>query len=272
MVSGLERWSEVRDGQAAGVKRVGSIPMNVTLIPTVALLGLLSGSLAGGPPADPSPDGTNPLRINRSVTPIFPLALRQQGISRGEVTVVYAVNAEGRLEDVMPVAYTHRDFYDASLQAMKRWSFEPARNLGRAHPAIQFVTFSFEAGSEVVDMTAADALRAEMNPMRSLKDAYRIERLADLDAIPAPASIVSPGYPESLVGSGLEGEVTIEFYIDETGRVRMPALVEHTNLEFAAAAVDAVSRWTFEPPMRDGRPVTVLVRQRFHFNPPDEAG
>jgi outer membrane biosynthesis protein TonB len=37
--------------------------------------------------------------------------------------------------------------------------------------------------------------------------------------------------------------------------------------EFAAAAVNAVSEWQFEPPLSKGQKVLVAARQDFNFKP-----
>jgi TonB family protein len=86
--------------------------------------------------------------------------------------------------------------------------------------------------------------------------------LRDLDHIPTPVEVVAPvakleGAPRS---------VTVEFYIDEQGRVRMPAVDrEAADDTLAAAAVAAVEKWRFEPPVRKGRPVLVFAEQPFNF-------
>jgi TonB family protein len=63
-------------------------------------------------------------------------------------------------------------------------------------------------------------------------------------------------------------DVTVEFYIDEQGRVRMAAVPrEAADDIYSAAAVAAVEQWRFEPPLRKGKPVLVLVEQLFRFRP-----
>jgi TonB family protein len=230
-------------------------------------MGLPVGPLNAQAPAAQPADGNSSLRITRTVLPIYPYRLRQQGITEGDVAVVFAVDAEGRLEDIMPLRYTDEEFYAATVLAMKQWTFQPALNQGRPHPVVQFVSFHYEAGNDVVQMSATEAGVAFLNSLRGSRDRYRVVKMAELDAIPTPVEIVTPGYPTSFIGSGIKGEVTIEFYIDEKGRVRMPAIVDYSHLEFASAAVEAVSRWSFEPPKRGGRSVAVMAKQRFHFKP-----
>jgi TonB family protein len=61
--------------------------------------------------------------------------------------------------------------------------------------------------------------------------------------------------------------VAIDFYIDETGTVRMPAVSIKDDSELTALAVMALRQWKFEPPTRNGRPVLVKATQVFNFGP-----
>jgi len=71
-------------------------------------------------------------------------------------------------------------------------------------------------------------------------------------------------------GSKRGGKVSVEFYIDETGRVRMPSVDLETNEAYedlSATAIAAVGQWQFEPPTVKGRPVLVVAHQDFTFQP-----
>jgi outer membrane biosynthesis protein TonB len=60
--------------------------------------------------------------------------------------------------------------------------------------------------------------------------------------------------------------VTIEFFIDETGAVRLPAGVTTENKVLTALALDAVKQWKFTPPTTRGKGVLVKASQVFNFN------
>ena len=94
--------------------------------------------------------------------------------------------------------------------------------------------------------------------------------LGQLDRTPTPIKIVKPVYPGRLARSSHGGHVTVEFYIDEQGRVRLASVDRQTieaNEELAAAAVTAVEQWQFEPPLMNGRPVLTLAQQDISFKP-----
>jgi TonB family protein len=90
--------------------------------------------------------------------------------------------------------------------------------------------------------------------------------MKNLDAIPAPLSIVAPAYPAEWAAKGIVGKVIVDFYIDETGKVRFVAATSKVNPLLNEIAVEAVKRWQFAPPTRKGHPVLVHAQQSFNFH------
>jgi TonB family protein len=215
----------------------------------------------------PEPNAFESLRIIQKRHPIYPANLSRSGITKGFAIIAFNVDAEGKLVDYLPVAYTHEEFYRASVEALMRWQFEPARAAGQPRAVVTQMTFKFESSGAVVEMSVDDDINAQFNRMRPTVEAYRVSKLKELDRIPVPVNIVRPGYPEAFVGSGLEGTVTVEFYIDESGEVRLPVVLDQTAGDFGGAAMEAVRQWKFEPPVKDETPVVALARQRFSFAP-----
>jgi outer membrane biosynthesis protein TonB len=59
--------------------------------------------------------------------------------------------------------------------------------------------------------------------------------------------------------------VSVDFFIDETGSVRMPAVSANDDVHLTALAIDALRQWKFEPPTHNGRPVLAKAVQVFNF-------
>ncbi len=70
---------------------------------------------------------------------------------------------------------------------------------------------------------------------------------AMLDKSPRTRVQIAPDYPPSARRESREGEVTVEFVVDETGRVRDPHVAFSSDSMFDDSAVKAVARWRFEP-------------------------
>ena len=80
------------------------------------------------------------------------------------------------------------------------------------------------------------------------------------------AIVISPTPPKPENAPREVKGVTVDFYIDETGRPRMPTVNGRGNELMAASAVEALEQWRFTPPMRKGDPVAVRASQWFDFS------
>lgn len=215
------------------------------------------------------PPGVELLRIVEMVEPVYPLGLTIEGVVRGSVELVFGVDGEGRLDDYLITSYTHRAFAREVESVLKKWRFEPMRINGVPVWARAQLGFSFEARGVVITRYALDGVAMLTGSM--LEEANRVQvvsRQADLDGPLVVAQAVSPLYPAQLADGGEAGVVMMEFFVDESGRVRLPVMEGNgAHPWFGEAAAQAVLQWRFEPPMRKGRPTVVRVRQQFVFSP-----
>ena len=63
--------------------------------------------------------------------PQYPFEMRRAGIN-GEVVVEFIVDANGNVRNAFAVRSTQRDFEQAAVQAVSKWTFRPGRKGGRA--------------------------------------------------------------------------------------------------------------------------------------------
>ena len=88
----------------------------------------------------------------------------------------------------------------------------------------------------------------------------------DLQAVAAPVN-PKPQYPAAMQRRQLEARFAVYFVVDTSGRVDRASvelpLVAHE--EFAAAVLDALEKWTFEPAEVGGHRVRERVKQPFYF-------
>jgi TonB family protein len=78
---------------------------------------------------------------------------------------------------------------------------------------------------------------------------------------PKAKRMPDPDYPKGRK----QGEVLLHIVVDEHGAVRLPAVDASSSPAFAAAAVEAVKNWTFEPGKLSGQPVAVLIKVEMAF-------
>lgn len=75
----------------------------------------------------------------------------------------------------------------------------------------------------------------------------------------------SPRYPELARRVRKEGVVIVEAIIDETGTVASTRVIKSAPMGLDDAAVEAVSKWRFEPATLRGQPVPVLFSLTVKF-------
>jgi TonB family protein len=212
-------------------------------------------------PPDPTP---TPPKIVQTVAPVFPLELERSGIRTGKVKIVIKVDKTGKLEDMLVTEYSQRLLADEVAKAVKQWTFGPALVGTEPTGWVHEINFYFRRdGILVLDQTDVPMARVDTLVHNDDTLVYHAYSLRDLDKTPLFRHFVKP---EGSLWPGA-GDVTIDFYIDEEGRVRIPVARPTSDAEFANAAVDAVSQWQFEPPTCKGKPVLVHAVQIFTIKP-----
>ncbi len=226
---------------------------------------LLLASSASFAAADEEP-ADRPWKVHQIVPALFPQQLLEKGIKRGAVRMRVSILSTGELSDALVIASSDPAFSTEALRVVRLWRFEPARAGGRPIGVVGDIGFQFELGHMLaLDLRGAE--RLDVTGENAPRGTWAVE-LSQLDRVPATTHVVQPIYMQAWIDRGLRGSATIEFYIDETGRTRVPSILASTDDLLGAAAASAIAEWTFEPPVRTGRPVLARAEQTFNFEPP----
>ncbi len=234
------------------------------------LFSLLFVALASATALVAADRGYVPMKIIQTEPVMYPRDVMALGVVTGEAQIALQVDEKGNLTDSLVIGYTHKSFADAAMNALKKWKFEPAYIAGEPHSATMNLTFAFETkGIVVVNLTVNNVI--EVQKLSSRSDYYGSWActLSQLDRIPTPSKVIKPRYPLVAKQTGKAATVTVHFYIDQQGHVRLPAVDREISEQldpFAAEALDAISQWQFEPPLSHGRPVLVSAQQDFNFH------
>ena len=227
---------------------------------------LLPGGAAGAEPTLPVPSPSNetvPCMILEKIQPQFPVRMLKEGATHGVVRVLLHVNSTGELIDTLVTAHSRRPFADEALRAIEKWKFSPGREKGTPIDTIIDLTFTFEV--KEVYLVQRFGTKDVSATERFEGYDYHPRDVQSLDRLPTPLNLVEPTYPQEWVKQGIAGSVTVDFFIDETGKARFPAAAPGTHELLAGIAVAAVQQWRFIPPKAKGRPVLVRARQIFDF-------
>jgi periplasmic protein TonB len=77
----------------------------------------------------------------------------------------------------------------------------------------------------------------------------------------------APLFPSEMRGKKVEGQVTVIFIVDASGKVT-DARVETANFAaFEKPALDAVRQWKFEPGVKGGQRVACRMKAPIRFQP-----
>ncbi len=230
---------------------------------TITLISLLTALVvpAFAAPSE-APTERIPLRIIQTTDPTFPWMLSQQGVTEGWARIAITVDSEGKLIDILPVAYTRKQFAEVAMDALRSWRYEPTVLRGEPVGTQTEIAFNFQAVGVVVSFDAERYL----SRMVQERPVYRPRSLPELDRVPVPIEAAAPAYSDVLADKGVVGQAVVEFYIDEAGSVRLPAVVAADFPELGILAVAAVETWKFEPPTSRNEPVLARARQTFQFH------
>jgi TonB family protein len=129
-------------------------------------------------------------------------------------------------------------------------------------PVIVGIPYKNDAFFMLIFATGTEA------PREARKDLDRgSEKKSSTITPPKGISTLIPAYPEELRKQGVQGEVGLQVAIDDKGTVTAVRVARplHPYLDFAA--VQAVRQWTFEPAMKDAKPVPYIANITLVFDP-----
>lgn len=75
-----------------------------------------------------------------------------------------------------------------------------------------------------------------------------------------------PKYPRDMRRANISGSVVVQFIVSKEGNVIDAKAVKSSHPEFIDAAVEAVSKWKYEPALKDGRAVNCRMMIPIQFN------
>jgi TonB family protein len=197
---------------------------------------------------------TTPPKIAKQVAPVYPAKLRYSGL-RGEVVLEFEVDAAGKVKNPVVRNSNSPAFNEPAIEAVSRWTFQPAVRDGKPVSAKLQVPIVFEIAE-------------------GGRDAYKVEGGADQSKLPetlrydTPAKIrgtLDPVYPYNLRRDNVRGRARAIMMIDLRGRVTEVSVVEADKPEFGLALAAALDGFSFDPALKNGRPVMHALSYEHRF-------
>jgi hypothetical protein len=89
--------------------------------------------------------------------------------------------------------------------------------------------------------------------------------LSTVDQAPVPISRIKPEYSPALIAARASGTVAAYLLVDVDGRVRDVHITEDIGHDSRAVAAAAFARFSFQPALKNGKPVAVWILHRIRF-------
>ena len=222
---------------------------------------VLAACTQGGtrPPTGMLPQSFAPygVEFQRYRAPELPPQMRVTGGS-GYSVIAVTVAPDGRVSDAVGIEASDQAFIDAVLAVTPEWLFAPVTD-PPTEPRREVLHYQFRLSGVVTVLSHREGAEAAFPDNAATVAQIRTMRWSDMD--PPPERL--PAEPDDAPPPRIRGVAEINFIVDETGRVRVPAIVEASNWDAALIALDAVMDWRFAPPKHEGQPVLVEVRARW---------
>jgi hypothetical protein len=218
-------------------------------------------------PRDYKPSALGPrepeLRID------FPGAATARGIPKGSAVVAVLVDADGKPAEFQLIGYTDKAFGAALLEHARSRTYQPAKFKGTAVPGRFDLGYRFESPN------------AALNPMEASRQRFnQAGGTLEYTAVPEskldhPLEFANVALPRLPAGYDPHGRprvaVSVTFYVDESGQVRVPTIQSADSATLFAPAIAAVRQWSFKPPTLGGKPVLVFAGRAVVFLPREAA-
>ncbi len=202
-----------------------------------------------------------PPRVKNAVQGVYPFDELEEG-TRAKATVKFAVQPDGKVTFTNGKDEVLSNFDRAARAMIQEFEFIPASKDGKPNWGLLAMEVKFDSGNEQVPVSSS-----ALHILRELrKKEPAILRANQVDKKIEPLVTRAPKFPSSLAEAKANGEALIEFFIDEEGLVQLPRIVSATDPSFGYAGAQAISRWRFAPPTKDGKGVIVKARMPFVFS------
>jgi len=210
----------------------------------------------------PSVRGQNPLKpvlppeSVKTVAPVYPYHLLKDNIT-GSATAHWPYNTGWSHQRPDIVDATQEEFGLALDAAMRFYTIKTKTIMGKSTATMLKVTFDFNPGNpelRLSEKTKQLLVDETQNPEKIIPESKLDKQLKI--RVPGPRAAMT-----AYINDVLKGTTIIEFLVDETGRVHLPRIIQTETPEAAYIVMQQISMRTYDPPMKDGRPVVARVRE-----------
>jgi TonB family protein len=206
----------------------------------------------------------NPKPIS-TPSPVYPPELIEAGVGfAGQAVITFTVKADGSVGDAVVTAADQPIFGKAAQETVLGWKFQPGTVDGVPVERRVSLSFKFQEPYELqvnrvsnrkVFITIEEPVLTEKEYGKKLKE--KTKAVAQ--------------YPRNLLRSGITEKVEVEFVVAPDGTTLNPKIAKKpAQQEFSNSAITAIVKATYEPPIKDGKPVYVATTKTLSIEEPEQ--
>lgn len=230
-----------------------SATSNTCRLAALALIILLPSTHAAPTATAPA---TTELTITKYVAPVFPTFARIAGLLDGSAVVVFSHALDGTIADALAIRHSDPAFAREATDAVRQWRIAPHRHDGQPCRLAHGVRFAFSA-TGVVSVASLPTSRTAATAAEPAA-AFAAVDVHDLDTLPAARARPMPVLSSASLAHALPAALSVTFFIDPAGHVRVPSLGTAVTPEVGEAVLAALRHWRYDAPLKAGQPVAAL--------------
>jgi TonB family protein len=205
-------------------------------------------------------EAPNPLVTS---APVYPFELLSKHVT-GSATVRFAIDPLGHTHFVRLEKASLPEFGAAATAMIAAWTFQPAKKGGK--PCWALVNKDQIFNESRSDFPINESAERLLNALKIVPCPI-VSNLRGLDSVPKGRFQPSPVVPDSVKKANVTATATVEFILDHAGHAQLPRVISATDPDFGWAAATAVARWQYTQPLKNGKPVDVLVEIPLVYQP-----
>lgn len=221
-----------------------------------------SASGSEGAPSDQEP--IVPGKLLNGILPKYPKEARKAKIE-GQVEVTATIEPDGGVSSVSIVNGDIK-LAEAAVDAVQDWRFEPYSQGGRPVQVLQTILLDFSRDKKTAALQPLSApVLGPRQPQNLQTRGGGVFRVGG--GVSAPKAIYAPDpkYSDKARKGKYQGVCVLSLIVTPEGTPRNIKIARAIGRGLDEKAIEAVSKWKFEPAMKDGKPVAVAINIEITF-------
>lgn len=207
-------------------------------------------------PKKTTKENYQPPRAVKQEQPPYPRAMKYLGY-KGRVRLSFQVGVDGKVSDVVVLQSNNPGFDQPAYETIQKWVFEPAKRDGKPVATKMQIDLVF----------ALPGMPDDGNEVATVRQNRKTPEALKVDVVAHPRGIARAVYPYELLKAKKKGKASAVIMVGEDGKVWMTKVAEATDPAFGMALQAACDMFSFDPAVKDGKPVMAYVKNEQEFSP-----